>query len=68
MHLAVVSTEMQMSLIRMLLMHGADPHIVDHKGRTPLQYAKDKNKESDEWRTNVINMLEDTMEINKGVW
>ena len=44
-HLAVVSTEMQMSLIRMLLMHGADPHIEDLKGRTPLQYAKEKNKE-----------------------
>lgn len=28
-HLAVVSAEKQISLIRMLLMHGADPHIKD---------------------------------------
>ena len=29
--------------------------------------AREKNKEHEEWRSNVINMLEDAMEVNKGV-
>ena len=62
-HLAVVFSEQvtTTSLIRMLLMRGADPFLLDKKGRTPLDYAKIKIKDL-EWRDNVCQLLSDTME------
>ena len=51
----------------MLLMRQADPFICDLKGRTPLQYGKEKIK-NQEWLATVVALLEDTMEINKTVF
>ena len=49
-------------------MRGADPLVEDDKGRNPLLYAKDKIKdENDEWLRSVVGVLEDTMDVNKGV-
>ena len=48
-------------------MRQANPFIMDKKGRTPLIYAKTKITDP-EWRENVVALLEDTMEINKGCW
>lgn len=66
-HLAVISSERPLVLIRMLLMHKADPNISDLKERTPLQYAKEKIKEDDKCRSHVISLLEDAMNLNMGV-
>lgn len=66
-HLAVISPERPQVLIRMLLMHKANPNITDLKGRTPLQYAKDKIKLEESGRLQVISLLEDAMDVNKGI-
>lgn len=46
------------------MMKQASPFIQERKGRTPLEYAKDKIKD-EEWLKSVNALLEDAMDINK---
>jgi len=48
-------------------MKRADPFLKERKGRTPLDFAKQKIKDQD-WVRQVVHLLEDTMELNKGPW
>lgn len=65
-HLAVISSEQEKttSLIRMLLMRGANPFTCDQKGRTPLEYGKEKISD-EKWLATVVTLLEDAMDLNK---
>lgn len=45
-------------------MRQADPFVKDRRGRTPLEYAKDKIKDT-EWLATITVLIEDAMEINK---
>ena len=65
-HLAVAQSEQirSTSIVRLLLMKQANPFITERKGRTPLEYAKDKIKDED-WLKMITNLLEDVMDINK---
>ena len=67
-HLIAVSSQEigNTALIKMLLIKGANPFLTDIKGRTPLDYAKERLTDNPEFLKIVVDLLEDTMEVNKG--